>query len=222
MVCYRTDDQVRIYNKRCDCSKRVQRQNRNRIKQVKIWLLRKSYILLNVESIFLLVDFVSLQGIQVIEKTCSEKPIVIFWISCNKFICLNWSVVLVKEKLKTQQLLRKQSLKRNGYSWRKKAERREEPRKRFRENESILITGQCIHGYFILYKHRALLLFGVNYLPISARYMIVPRAAQSRSQSLRRHANEGSGIIHRRKQKNRVPIEKSMRQEQTERIVSGT
>ena len=33
---------------------------------------------------------------------------------------LNWSVVLVKKKLKTQQLLRKQSLKRNGYSWRKK------------------------------------------------------------------------------------------------------
>ena len=163
MVCYRTDDQVRSYNKRCDCSKRVQRQNRNRIKQVKIWLLRKSYILLKVESIFLLVDFVSLQGIQDIAKTCSEKPIVIFWISCNKFICLNWSVVLVKEKLKTQQLLRKQSLKRNGYSWRKKAERREEPRKSFRENESNLrslcrrlfftIRGQCIHGYFILYKH---------------------------------------------------------------------
>ena len=41
MVCYRTDDQVRSYNKRCDCSKRVQRQNRNRIKQVKIWLLPK-------------------------------------------------------------------------------------------------------------------------------------------------------------------------------------
>ena len=41
MVCYRTDDQVRSYNKTCDCSKRVQRQNRNRIKQVKIWLLPK-------------------------------------------------------------------------------------------------------------------------------------------------------------------------------------
>ena len=39
------------------------------------------------------------------------------------------------------------------------------------------------------------------------------RIKQSRSQSLCRHANEGSGIIHRRKQKNRVPIEKSMRQE---------
>ena len=38
-------------------------------------------------------------------------------------------------------------------------------------------------------------------------------SGQSRSQSLRRHGNEGSGIIHRRKQKNRVPIEKSMRQE---------
>ena len=58
----------------------------------------------------------------------------IFWISCNKFMemffreikhSLNWPVVLVKGKLKTQQLLRKQSLKRNGYSWRKKAERRE-------------------------------------------------------------------------------------------------
>ena len=70
---------------------------------------------------------------------------------------LNWSVVLVKEKLKTHQLLRKQSLERNGYSWRKKAERREQPRKGFRENESNLrslcrrlfftIRGQCIHGY---------------------------------------------------------------------------
>ena len=78
------------------------------------------------------------RGLKIFAKTCSEKPIVIFWISCNKFICLNWSVVLVKEKLKTQQLLRKQSLKRNGYSWRKKAERREEPRKGFRENESNL------------------------------------------------------------------------------------
>ena len=110
MVCYRTDDQVCSYNKRFDCSKRVQRQNRNRIKQVKIWLLQKSYILLKVESIFLLVDFVCLQGIQDIAKTCSAKPIVIFWISCNKFMemffreikhSLNWSVVLVKEKLKT-------------------------------------------------------------------------------------------------------------------------
>ena len=42
MVCYRI--LVRSYNERCDCSKRVQRQNRNRIKQVKIWLLRKRYI----------------------------------------------------------------------------------------------------------------------------------------------------------------------------------
>ena len=65
-----------------------------------------------------------------IAKTCSEKPTVIFLISCNKFMemffherkhSLNWSVVLVKEKLKTQQLLRKQSLKHNGYSWRKKS-----------------------------------------------------------------------------------------------------
>ena len=73
------------------------------------------------------------KGIQDIAKTCSEKSIVIFWISCNKFMemffreikhSLNWSVVFVKEKLKTQQLLRKQSLKRNGYSWRKKGERR--------------------------------------------------------------------------------------------------
>ena len=190
MVCYRTDDQVRRYNKRCDCSKRVQRQNRNRIKQVKIWLLQKSCILLKVESIFLLVDFVCLQGIQDIAKTCSAKPIVIFWISCNKFMemffceikhSLNWSVVLVKEKLKTQQLLRKQSLKRNGYSWRKKTERREEPRKSFRDNESNLrslcrrlfftITGQCFHGYFILYAHRALQLFREIYLPIWARYI---------------------------------------------------
>ena len=51
MVCYCI--LVRSYNKRCDCSKCVQRQNRNRIKQVKIWLLRKSYILLKAESIFL-------------------------------------------------------------------------------------------------------------------------------------------------------------------------
>ena len=50
MVCYRTDDQVRSYNKICDCSKRVQMQNRNRIKHVKIWLLRKSYILLKVQE----------------------------------------------------------------------------------------------------------------------------------------------------------------------------
>ena len=128
MVCYRM--LVRSCNKRCDCSKRVQRQNRNRIKRVKIWLLRKSYFLLKVEStfllvslwrranarnvrlyypywqytdlfifrfvsllclrstlrLFLLVDFVGLQGIQDIAKTCSEKPIVIFWISCNKFM----------------------------------------------------------------------------------------------------------------------------------------
>ena len=63
MACYRTDDQVRSYDKMCDCSKRVQRQNRNRIKKnmkKKIWLLRKSDILLKVESIFLLVDFIDL------------------------------------------------------------------------------------------------------------------------------------------------------------------
>ena len=183
MVCYRTDDQVFSYNKRCDCSKCVQRQNRNGIKQVKIWLLRKSYIPLKVESIFLLVEFVGLQGIQDIAKTCSAKPIVIFWISCNKFICLNWFFVLVKEKLETQLLLCKQSLKRYGYSWRKKAKRREEPRKGFRENESKLrslcrrqfftIRGQCIMVilFYIRTRSVSLQLFRVNYLPIWARYI---------------------------------------------------
>ena len=152
MVCYRTDAQVRSCKKRCDCSKRVQRQNRSRIKQLKIWLLRKSYILLKVESMSVcrgycknlfreanrdILDFVSATSLSV---------------STGLSFC--------------------QSLKRNGYSWRKKAERREEPRKIFRENESNLfftIRGQCIHGYFILYKHRALQLFREIYLPIWAR-----------------------------------------------------
>ena len=89
---------------------------------------------------FFLSTFWVCRGFKILQKLVQRSQSWYFGFRATRSlsVSLNWSVVLVKEKLKTQQLLRKQSLKRNGYSWRKKAKRREEPRKGFRENESNL------------------------------------------------------------------------------------
>ena len=180
MVCYRTDDQVRSYNKSCDCWKRIQKVKPKSDKTGENMATPKKLYPVEGGIDLSSCRLCESRGLKILQKLVQRSQSWYFGFRATSLSCLNWSVVLVKEMLKTQQLLRKQSLKRNGYSWRKKAERREEPRKRFRENESNIrslcasssLSEVSVFIVILFYiSTAALQLFREMYLPIWARYI---------------------------------------------------